>query len=106
MIFGVMCWFLFYKVGVYLVLGLVLIIFFMLYVYFDLGIFVCEEMKCEDILNVFEYWWKNLVEIFFGLFGFCNVGVVFFSVGMVIWLVFVGLLLGKLIGIMLFMLFF
>ena len=68
----------------------------------DLGLFAREELGRHDTLNEFEHWWKNPVEIFLGLFGLANAGVVLSSVGTGTWLVLGGLLIGKPVGITLF----
>ena len=68
----------------------------------DLGLFAREELGRHDTLNEFEHWWKNPVEIFLGLFGLANAGVVLSSVGDGTWLILAGLLLGKPLGITLF----
>lgn len=60
------------------------------------------EKYLYDLLNVIEYVLKYLVEIILFFFGFLNVGVEFSVIGDVIWLVLVGLIIGKFIGILIF----
>ena len=59
-------------------------------------------MKRRDTLSEFEHRWKRPVEIFLGLFGLANAGVVLGNVGAPTVIVLVGLLVGKPIGITLF----
>lgn len=99
---GIMSWYAFYKAGIHPALGLVPIIPVMPHAATDLGIFARQEMNRDDTLNEFEHWWKNPVEIILGLFGLMNAGVGFSSVGTGTWLVLVGLLVGKPLGIVLF----
>lgn len=96
---GAMCWYAFFRAGVHPALGLVPIIPLMPHAHTDLGMFVKEELDRNDTLNEFEHWWKQPVEIFLGLFGLCNAAVPFDGMGLGTWLVLVGLLAGKPIGI-------
>lgn len=83
-------------------MGLLLIVLIILYVDCVFGIFVEVEKYLYDLLNDIEYVLKYLVEIVLFLFGLCNVGVKFEVMGDVIWLVLVGLIIGKLIGVLIF----
>ncbi|MEO1525380.1 MAG: Na+/H+ antiporter NhaA [Planctomycetota bacterium] len=96
---GVLCWFSFYKAHVHPALGLVPIIPFLPSASSDLGLFAKEELHREDTLNAFEHFWKAPVEVFLGLFGLANAGVVLSSVATGTWLVLAGLLIGKPVGI-------
>ncbi len=96
---GTLSWFGFFWAHIHPALGLVPIIPFMPHAGTDLGIFVREELRRHDTLNEFEHWWKNPVEIILGLFGLCNAGVAFSSVGSGTWLVLLGLIVGKPLGI-------
>lgn len=98
---GVMSWLGFYWAHIHPALGLVPIIPMMPHAGSDLGIFVKSELKRNDTLNEFEHWWKNPVEIILGLFGLCNAGVAvnLGSVGVGTWLVLLGLIVGKPVGI-------
>jgi NhaA family Na+:H+ antiporter len=99
---GVMSWFSFYMTGIHAALGLAPIIPTLPHAKTDLGLFAPEELGRRDTLSEFEHWWKNPVELILGLFGLVNAGVVFSNVGTGTWLVLVGLLVGKPLGITLF----
>ena len=96
---GVLSWISFDLTGIHAALGLVPIIPLLPHAHTDLGIFAREELNRHDTLNEFEHWWKNPVELVLGLFGLANAGVVFSSIGLGTWLVVVGLLIGKPLGI-------
>ncbi|MCA9175458.1 MAG: Na+/H+ antiporter NhaA [Planctomycetales bacterium] len=99
---GTLCWYAFFKAGLHPALGLVPIIPTMPNAHTDLGIFAREELNRDDTLNAFEHWWKNPVELILGLFGLANAGVGFNETGNGTYLVLIGLLLGKPLGITLF----
>ena len=99
---GVLSWVSFFKAGIHPALGLVPIIPTLPHAHTDLGLFAREELGRHDTLNEFEHWWKNPVEIFLGLFGLANAGVVLSSFGTGTGLVLAGLLIGKPVGITLF----
>ncbi|MEC9030480.1 MAG: Na+/H+ antiporter NhaA [Planctomycetota bacterium] len=96
---GALSWFSFLEAGLHPALGLIPIIPTLPHAHTDLGLFAREELGRKDTLNEFEHWWKNPVEIFLGLFGLANAGVEMSSVGTGTWLVLVGLLIGKPLGI-------
>ncbi|WP_161604460.1 Na+/H+ antiporter NhaA [Roseiconus nitratireducens] len=96
---GALCWFSFYQAHLHPALGLVPIIPFLPSATSDLGIFAREELNRHDTLNEFEHFWKTPVELILGLFGLVNAGVVLSSLGTGTWLVLVGLLVGKPLGI-------
>ncbi len=96
---GAMSWFSFYMAGVHPALGLVPIIPCLPHAHTDLGLFAREELDRADTLSEFEHWWKNPVELILGLFGLVNAGVVLSSVGNGTYLVLLGLLVGKPVGI-------
>ena len=96
---GVLSWYSFYAVGIHPALGLVPIIPTLPHAHTDLGLFARDELKRHDTLNEFELWWKNPVEIFLGCFGLVNAGVAFSAMGTGTWLVLVGLLVGKPLGV-------
>lgn len=98
---GTISWFGFYVGGIHPALALVPIIFFMPHEATDAGLFV-EHEGATDTLNQFRDWWRTPVEIILGLFGLINAGVPFTSVGAGTWLVCLGLMLGKPLGITLF----
>lgn len=98
---GVMSWFSFYMANIHPALGLVPIIPLIPHAHTDLGIFAKAELKRHDTLNEFEAFWKTPVEVFLGLFGLVNAGVVLSSVGVGTYLVLAGLLVGKPLGVLL-----
>jgi NhaA family Na+:H+ antiporter len=102
---GSLCWFSFYQANIHPALGLVPIITLLPHAHTDLGIFAKEELNRHDTLNEFEHAWKTPVEVFLGLFGLANAGVVMSSLGTGTWLVLAGLLIGKPLGITLLTLF-
>jgi NhaA family Na+:H+ antiporter len=102
MIPGVISWVGFWQGGLHPALGLVPIIPTMPHAAQDLGIFATEEHDLHDTLNEFEHWWERPVEIILGFFGFVNAGVLFASLGPATWLVLLGLVIGKPLGITLF----
>jgi NhaA family Na+:H+ antiporter len=99
---GTMSWISFYYAGIHAALGLVPIIPCLPHAHTDLGIFAREELNRHDTLNEFEHWWKNPVELILGLFGLVNAGVAFGNVGAGTYLVLLGLIIGKPLGITLF----
>lgn len=96
---GVLSWFGFLFGGIHAALALVPLAWCMPHEHSDLGIWQPGESEGKDTLNRMEHWWKNPVELILGLFGFVNAGVALSAVGTGTWLVFVGLLFGKPIGI-------
>lgn len=96
---GALSWFGFAFAGLHPSLGLLPIIPTLPHAHVDKGLFNWEEMNQHDTLNRFEHFWKNPVEIILGLFGLLNAGVVFGAIGEPTYLVLIGLLLGKPIGI-------
>ena len=96
---GVLSWISFDLAGIHAALGLVPIIPLLPHAHTDLGIFAREELDRHDTLNDFEHWWKNPVELILGVFGLANAGVVLSSIGLGTWLVVIGLLVGKPLGI-------
>lgn len=99
---GALCWWSFVRAGIHPALGLVPIVAFLPHAHTDLGIFARKELKRRDTLSAFEHFWKGPVEIFLGLFGLANAGVVLSSFGSGTWMVALGLFVGKPIGITLF----
>lgn len=58
-----------------------------------------EATHRSDTLDKFEAWWKRPVEVILGLFGLLNAGVVVTAVGSPTFLILIGLLAGKPLGI-------
>ncbi len=98
---GVMSWFSFYKAGIHAALGLVPIIPILPHAHTDIGLFRETSFR-HDTLNAFEHWWKRPVELILGLFGLVNAGVVLANVGAGTFVVLLGLIVGKPVGIFLF----
>ena len=99
---GTLSWCSFHFAGIHPALGLVPIIPCLPHAHSDLGIFAREELNRPDTLSDFEHWWKRPVEVFLGLFGLVNAGVVLGNFGAPTGLVLLGLILGKPLGITLF----
>ncbi|MBT5599760.1 MAG: sodium:proton antiporter [Planctomycetaceae bacterium] len=99
---GTLCWLSFDLAGIHPALGLVPIIPCLPHAHTDLGIFAREELKRHDTLNEMMHWWKNPVELILGMFGLINAGVVFGHIGQGTYLVLLGLIIGKPLGICLF----
>lgn len=98
---GAVSWYGFQQAGLHPALGLLPIIPTMPHADRGFGIFAEAEQHLTDILNQFEHALKFPVEIILFLFGLLNAGVEFASVGTPTWLILLGLLLGKPLGIML-----
>jgi Na+:H+ antiporter, NhaA family len=101
LISGSLSWVGFYQGGFHPALALVPVIFSMPHARTDIGVFAEGEVGA-DALNQFEHWWSNPVELILGFFGLANAGVMLSSVGTGTWLVLVGLLAGKPLGIITF----
>ena len=99
---GVLSWLSFDLAGIHPALGLVPIIPCIPHAHTDLGIFAREELNRKDTLNEMMRWWKNPVELILGLFGLVNAGVLFDKIGQGTYLVLLGLIVGKPLGICLF----
>jgi Na+:H+ antiporter, NhaA family len=99
---GSLSWLGFYFGGFHPALALVPVIFAMPHAATDVGVFAEEKDVLTDALNQFEHWWKHPVEVMLGIFGLVNAGVLISSVGAGTWLVLLGLLVGKPLGIALF----
>ena len=78
---GTLSWLSFYFTGIHAALGLVPIIPCLPHAHSDLGIFAREELNRKDTLSDFEHWWKRPVEVFLGLFGLVNAGVMLGNTG-------------------------
>lgn len=96
---GIISWIGLAKAGIHPALGLLPIIPTLPHAHMDKGLFNWEELDMHDTLNEFEHWWKYPVEIILGFFALFNAGVVFNAIGLPTYLVLIGLLVGKPIGI-------
>ncbi|MBP1805805.1 Na+/H+ antiporter NhaA [Rubellimicrobium aerolatum] len=97
---GALSWFGFQEAGVHPALGLLPIIPAMPHADRGFGIFAEAERHLRDVLNSFEHALKTPVEFVLFLFGLLNAGVEFAAAGAPTWLVLIGLLVGKPIGIL------
>lgn len=99
LIAGPISWVGFALAGIHPALGLLPIIPTMPHAHVDTGLFDWNDLDTTDTLNAFEHWWKNPVELILGFFGLLNAGVVLSAVGEPTFLVLIGLLVGKPLGI-------
>ena len=99
---GCISWYGFMQSGLHPALGLLPVIPAIPHADRAFGIFAEAEKHLHDILNTLEHVLKHPVEIILFLFGLCNAGVEFSSIGDATWLVLLGLLVGKPAGIFLF----
>ncbi len=99
---GLFSWLGFQEAGIHPALGLLPVIPAIPHAETSLGIFADEEKHFSDLLNKAEHHLKIPVEIILLLFGFANAGVEFSAIGTPTYLVLLGLLVGKPIGILIF----
>ncbi|MBF9035046.1 sodium:proton antiporter [Rhodobacterales bacterium HKCCE2091] len=99
---GCLSWYGFQEAGLHPALGLLPIVPTIPHADRAFGIFAAAEEHLHDLLNEIEHALKVPVEIILGLFGLLNAGVEFSSMGPATWLVLLGLIVGKPIGITLF----
>lgn len=98
---GPASWIGFYLGGIHPALSLVPLAWVMPHEHTDMGLWAVGESNGDDTLNKLQKWWESPVELILCLFGFCNAGVRFSSVGIGTWLVLAGLIVGKPVGIVL-----
>lgn len=96
---GVLSWYGFQEAGLHPALGLLPIIPAMPHAARGFGVYAEAEQHLTDVLNQFEHALKLPVEVILFLFGLLNAGVKFASVGTPTWLILIGLLVGKPVGI-------
>lgn len=94
-------WFGFQESGLHPALGLLPIVPTIPHADRAFGIFSEAEQYLTDLLNHIEHLLKHPVEIILFFFGLVNAGVEFSSISEPTWLVFLGLIVGKPIGIFL-----
>lgn len=99
---GIISWYGFQQAGIHPALGLLPVIPAIPHADRAFGIFAAAERYLTDLLNVMEHALKIPVEFVLFLFGLCNAGVLFTSIGPATWAVLGGLLIGKPLGIYLF----
>jgi len=95
-------WYGFQESGLHPALGLLPIVPTIPHADRAFGIFSEAEKYLTDLLNHIEHILKHPVEIILFFFGLMNAGVEFSSIGSPTWLVLLGLLVGKPMGIMMF----
>jgi Na+:H+ antiporter, NhaA family len=99
---GCLSWYGFHQAGVHPALGLLPVIPAIPHSDIDFGIFAAAEGHMSDLLNSIEHVLKSPVEVILFLFGLANAGVEFSAIGEATWLVLLGLIIGKPLGIFLF----
>lgn len=96
---GSVSWYGFQQSGLNPALGLLPIVPVIPHADRAFGIFAEAERHLTDLLNRAEHLLKHPVEVILFLFGLLNAGVEFSAVGTPTWLVLLGLLVGKPVGI-------
>ncbi|WP_425624779.1 Na+/H+ antiporter NhaA [Agrobacterium radiobacter] len=99
LIAGAASWYAFQRAGIHPALGLLPIIPAIPHSDIEFGVFAEEETHQPDLLNTIEHGLKSPVELVLFLFGLANAGVEFSAIGEATWLVFLGLAIGKPLGI-------
>ena len=99
---GAVSWYAFQKAGIHPALGLLPVIPAIPHADIEFGPFAEEEEDLPDLLNRMEHGLKAPVEGVLFLFGLANAGVEFSAIGAATWLVMIGLVVGKPLGISLF----
>ncbi len=96
---GCVSWYAFQKAGIHPALGLLPVIPAIPHADIDFGIFGAEEAHQTDVLNRMEHGLKVPVEVILFFFGLANAGVEFNAIAAATWLVLLGLVIGKPLGI-------
>ena len=99
---GALSWYGFQESGLHPALGLLPIVPAIPHADRAFGLFAEAEQYLRDLLNQFEHALKHPVEIILFFFGLMNAGVEFSAIAEPTWLVLLGLIVGKPVGIMLF----
>lgn len=99
---GCVSWYGFMVSGLHPALGLLPIVVTIPHADKAFGFFAEAEVHLHDLLNEIEHALKTPVEIILFFFGLLNAGVVLSSIGDATWLVLLGLIVGKPVGIFLF----
>lgn len=102
LIAGCLSWFGFQEAGIHPALGLLPIVPTIPHADRAFGIFAEAELYLTDLLNWIEHQLKTPVEIVLFFFGLMNAGVEFNAISAPTWLVLLGLVVGKPVGIFLF----
>jgi NhaA family Na+:H+ antiporter len=96
---GLLSWLAFAKSGIHPALGLLPIVPAIPHADREFGLFAEAEGKAKDLLNVLEHRLSVPVDFVLFAFGFANAGVELAAVGSATWLVLLGLMVGKPLGI-------
>ena len=96
---GCACWYGFQEAGIHPALGLLPIVPTIPHADRAFGFFSEAEQYLTDLLNQIEHGLKIPVEIVLFFFGLLNAGVEFSAIGPATWLVLMGLIIGKPLGI-------
>lgn len=99
---GCVSWYAFYRSGLHPALGLLPIIPAIPHADRDFGIFAEAERHATDLLNTMEHALKLPVQLVLLAFGLLNAGVEFGAISAATWVVLMGLVVGKPVGITLF----
>ena len=99
---GCASWYGFMRSGLHPALGLLPVVVVIPHADRAFGLFSEAEKYLRDLLNVLEHALKHPVEIVLFFFGLLNAGVEFSAIGDATWLVFLGLIIGKPLGIFIF----
>lgn len=99
---GCASWYAFQEAGIHPALGLLPIVPTIPHADRAFGIYAEAEQYLTDLLNRIEHLLKYPVEVALFFFGLLNAGVAFSAVSAPTWLVFLGLVIGKPVGIFLF----
>ena len=95
-------WYGFQQSGIHPALGLLPVIPAIPHADVEFGVFAAAERHQEDLLNRIEHALRGPVQVVLFFFGLANAGVEFSAIGEATWLVLLGLILGKPLGIALF----
>ncbi|MCX8509880.1 MAG: Na+/H+ antiporter NhaA [Rhodobacteraceae bacterium] len=99
---GIISWFGFQEAGIHPALGLLPVVPAVPHADRAFGVYAEAEQYLTDLLNTIEHGLKLPVEVVLFFFGLLNAGVEFSAIGAPTWLVTLGLLVGKPVGIFLF----
>lgn len=99
LIAGALSWYGFQEAGIHPALGLLPIVPTIPHADRGFGIFAEAEQHLSDLLNWMEHKLKYPVEIILFFFGLLNAGVEFSAISEPTWLVLLGLIIGKPVGI-------
>lgn len=99
---GCVSWYAFHRAGLHPALGLLPIVPAIPHADRDFGIFAEAEHQATDLLNTMEHALKIPVQVILFAFGLLNAGVEFNAISAPTWVVLLGLVIGKPLGITLF----